>query len=194
MTTNTQGMSVPKTDFRVWKTLMLGTGPSTPSDFIQALKIADCEIDEWGIGILNSPEFTMNMLFTELDLVVIPRRYFSLNVGTSDLEMFDKARECGLELCPAEVGPQLGLQYRDQCPGEHLYVAMEPMVPVSGSNTAGIRRLFTVQANRQYPNGPVVRKLSGFHMSRYTNPRYGRNGEMCYGIPNDRWVFVKPRK
>ena len=38
-------------------------------------------------------------------------------------------------LCPAEVGPQLRLDYRDQPLGESLIIAMEPVNTFSGEPT-----------------------------------------------------------
>lgn len=50
-----------------------------------------------------------------------------------------RAQRLGLKLCPAEVGPQLALQYSDQPSGERLYVAMKP-IPASD----GEPRIFVV--------------------------------------------------
>jgi hypothetical protein len=38
-------------------------------------------------------------------------------------------------LCPAEVGPQLRLDYRDQPRGESLIIAMEPVNTYNGDPT-----------------------------------------------------------
>jgi hypothetical protein len=40
--------------------------------------------------------------------------------------------QLGLELCPAEVGPQLRLEYLNQPVGEFLHIAMRPVATYRG--------------------------------------------------------------
>ena len=47
--------------------------------------------------------------------------------GPTTEEIYAAARESGLDLCPAWVGPQLRLDYDDQPDGEILTIAMEPI-------------------------------------------------------------------
>lgn len=50
-----------------------------------------------------------------------------------------RGRRFGLELCPPEAGPHLGLKYADQPLGERLHIAMKP-IPASD----GEPRIFVV--------------------------------------------------
>jgi hypothetical protein len=51
----------------------------------------------------------------------------------------------GLWLCPAEIGPQLRLQYEDQKDGEYIRIAMKGI-----SDAVGELRLFKLYRNLDY--------------------------------------------
>jgi len=61
-------------------------------------------------------------------------RTFLVPTGQIDdhCHIYAAAKERGLELCPAEVGPQLRLQYQDQL-DEWLVIGMEPILGPDGT-------------------------------------------------------------
>lgn len=113
--------------FKVWKTIKLGTGLKTADNFRRALKSAGCKISDWGNDILGKPAFTASETETDVHLVVVSVKEFGFKDGATRADIYKRAQELGLELCPAEVGPQLRLQYKDQPSGEWLLIGMEPI-------------------------------------------------------------------
>jgi hypothetical protein len=54
------------------------------------------------------------------------------SVEVSLRDIYARAVSLGFELCPAEVGPALRLQYLDQPLGEFLLIAMNPVARYTG--------------------------------------------------------------
>ena len=78
------------------------------------------------------PAFPFIKTPVELDLVVLS--VFELGFGdrASLHDIYDRAVAQGFELCPAEVGPALRLNYLDQPLGEFLHIAMRPVARYTG--------------------------------------------------------------
>ncbi len=75
--------------------------------------------------LLQTQEFTINPTKEKLDLVHLSVADLGFKEGARYDAICARALELGLELCPAEVGPQLRLQYLNQPRGEWVVVAME---------------------------------------------------------------------
>jgi hypothetical protein len=122
-------------DFRLtptFRTIKLGTGLKTADDFRDALKKDGYRIGDWANDIIGKPAFTASETETEVDLVVLTVAELGFKDGATRKDIYDRALERGLELCPSEVGPQLRLQYKDQPKGEWLVIAMEPITDSGG--------------------------------------------------------------
>lgn len=119
-------------EFNVWKTIKLGTGLQTADDFRKALKDNGFNISDWASDILKKPAFTVATKEIELDLVVVSVAELGFKDGATREQIYTRAKELGLDLCPAEVGPQLRLQYKDQPNNEWLVVGMEPITDSYG--------------------------------------------------------------
>ncbi len=112
--------------FPIWRTITLGAFKSVKS-LRKALKQSGFRIGSWARQLLVSRAFTLAGEETEVDLVRITVAELGFPKGATLQKIYDRAQELGLELCPAEVGPALRLQYPDQPRGELLTVAMEPI-------------------------------------------------------------------
>jgi hypothetical protein len=116
---------------KVWKTITLGRFANTFA-LRNALDAAGCGIGDLAEQILARPAFAMNPTEVDVDLVVVSAAELGTPTETSLVDVYARAQERGLALAPAEVGPQLRLQYLDQPIGEFLHVGMNPINTWSG--------------------------------------------------------------
>ncbi|MGB8244888.1 MAG: hypothetical protein WCF76_13505 [Pseudolabrys sp.] len=116
---------------KVWKTITLGRFANTFA-LRNALDAAGCGIGDLAEQILARPAFPMNPAEVDVDLVVVSAAELGTPTETSLVDVYARAQERGLALAPAEVGPQLRLQYPDQPIGEFLHVGMNPINTWSG--------------------------------------------------------------
>ena len=123
--------------FKVWKTIVMGTaGLRTGQDFIRAIKDRGMEVRHFAELIMNSPQFRVAEKETKVGLVSVSVSDLGFDkvdesrgiIGGTGRQIYARAKELGLQLCPAEVGPQLRLQYPEQSGREWLVVAMGAIV------------------------------------------------------------------
>jgi hypothetical protein len=125
---------ISATAIPVWKTIAIGAYKGV--DAVRAaMETAPCPIalGDWADEILGRPSFPFSRKPTELDLVVVSVADLGFgDQGAALRDIYVRALASGLELCPAEVGPVLRLNYLDQPPGEFLHVAMRPVARYTG--------------------------------------------------------------
>jgi hypothetical protein len=100
----------------------LKTDPSVNSAEIakKALIEKNDYLSTWGEDILNKTEFSKES--QKYDLVRFTINQLGFPNGATTDEIYKRAGELGLDLCPAEVGPHLRLQYRGN---EWMLIAMK---------------------------------------------------------------------
>ncbi len=155
--------------FPTWKTITLGTGRTSPDDFRKALSEGSFRVGDWGndiLGRLPSPTYDEE---TEVELVAVSVADLGFPDRAHRRDIYERAQERGLSLCPPEVGPELRLAYPDQPRGGWLHVGMEPI-----SDSGGYPHVFRVGADG---SGRWLRGLGG------------RPDDFWFGI--GRWVFVR---
>jgi len=158
------------TTWPVWKTIQLGTHKSNEAlrqalDDDEYIRIFDEGGDEDDI----LKRITVAPQPTEIKLVVVTIAQLGFPNGATRAQIYKKALSLSLQLCPAEVGPQLRLQYMDQPIWEYIIVGMEPI-----SFSDGRPRMLGVV------NGPIGHGLYGYDgsASHFWTNRY-------------RWVFCQ---
>jgi hypothetical protein len=170
---------------QTWKTITVG-GWKGVNVVRKAMETAPCPIviSDDADEVLGRPAFPFLKQSIELDLVVLS--VFELGFGDRDArndvelgasvevslrDIYARAVSLGFELCPAEVGPALRLQYLDQPLGEFLQIAMNPLARYTGDLIS-----FSM-ANV----GAGLLLIAG-------------NGDLAVTVPGAvRFVFVRPR-
>ncbi len=155
-------------DFKVWKTIKIGTGLKTADDFRGAFCIQRYRISDWAKDFLDQPTFTVSNTESEINLVNVSVAELGFTEEAMLRGIYARAKEMGLGICPAEVGPQLRLQYDDQPMDEFLSVGMEPIA--DSDRVLGVFRVGRVG------DGLWLYACSGHPVSLWR--------------PDRRWVFV----
>lgn len=118
--------------FSTFKIIKLGT--LKDADAIRkAIVDSGGRISDWANNILGQPTFTVATEETEVELVVASVAELGFKDGAKYSAICERAKQLGLDLCPAEVGPQLRLHYTDQPNCEWLHIAMDPISASFGS-------------------------------------------------------------
>jgi hypothetical protein len=120
-------------DLPTWKRVTLGT--LTGANAIrEALEAAHVHIGDAANEVLGRPAFTFSQRKVESDLVVVAVTDLGFGeAGASVADVYTRAKQLGLALCPAEVAPYLRLQYLQQPVGEILQIAMYPVTTYEGA-------------------------------------------------------------
>jgi hypothetical protein len=118
--------------FQIWRTTTLGTYKGVDA-YRDALDAARIKIGDSADEILGRPAFPYVRVKTEVPLALFSVGELGLEADYTTLSgVYRRARQIGLELCPAEVGPRLRLDYRDQPLGSAVHIAMDPVATYSG--------------------------------------------------------------
>ncbi len=117
---------------KVWKTIKLGTGLKNADAFRKAIKQSGMYLGDYANQIIGKSAFTASETEMDANLVVVSIGELGFKKGATRGEIYERAQSLGLSLCPAEVGPQLRLQYTDQPKREWLVIGMEPIADSGG--------------------------------------------------------------
>lgn len=128
--------TVQKPNLQTWKTISLGTANlKSAGDLRKLTKEANLIITEEADIFLDKIDFSEIKTETKVDLVLLTVADMGFRDGTFGKDIYQKAKELGLKLCPAETGPQLRIQYPDQKFYENLVIGMVPIKDSAGELT-----------------------------------------------------------
>lgn len=114
-------------DVPVWRTIAIGTF-TNPIALRNAMSAMGCDVGNLAAEVLARPAFTLSGTRTDVDLLIVSAAELGFQGETASLaEIYARAQRLGFGLAPAEIAPQLRLQYLDQPIGEFLIIGMEPI-------------------------------------------------------------------
>jgi hypothetical protein len=120
------------TEIPAWKSIALGTHAHIDR-LREDLYAAGVRVGNSAHHVLGRLPFSLETNGSRVDLVVrTPAELGLTGSGLTVADVHARAERLGLELCSAEVGPQLRLQYLDQPLGEFIRVAMRPLAAHGG--------------------------------------------------------------
>jgi hypothetical protein len=108
-------------------------GGRTERELEAALETADFKISPYALHTLRHKDFTTAKNPEQANLIRLTVADLGFDHDPTTDEIYAKAEELGLELCPAEVGPHLRLNYKDQPLDEWLRIAMKQITDPGGN-------------------------------------------------------------
>ncbi len=103
----------------------------TSKEYEEELINKGFKISYWAQDILGKIEPLKQK--EEIDTVSFSVEQLGFPKGATFQEIYEKAKEFNLELCPPQIGPELRLSYTDQPNGEWLIIAMDPISDRGGA-------------------------------------------------------------
>ena len=97
------------------------------------LEKAGMNISSYAKQKMKQKEFSTQKKTEQVDLVRLTVKDLGFAQGATTDQIYQKAKELGLELCPAEVGPHYRLAYTNQPMNEWVTVAMKQISDPGGS-------------------------------------------------------------
>jgi len=121
----------PDPRLSIWKTISLGA-PVARYALFDALDLQGMHVGDAADEALHRAASGFSGSGMDVQLVRMTAAELGFSRDATLGEIYRRALDSGLELCPAEVAPQLRLQYPDQPLGHVLHVAMLPIATYSG--------------------------------------------------------------
>lgn len=117
--------------FNTWKTIQLGTHKNA-TKLIGAMDDEGLKISDQIREIMGMPEFTIATEITDIQLVKVSVAKIGFFEGATREVIYERIQQLGLSFVPAEAGPQLRRQYRNQPKGEKLLIGIKPVIAFDG--------------------------------------------------------------
>ncbi len=157
-------------------------GGMTKDQLVQALERQSIHLNQSAGRLLSSELFTVSAGEKRLLTVEITVGELGFAHGATLAEIFEKAGMMGLDLCPAELGPYMRLQYPDQPEGFLGKPVTQNRAPYGSLTIASP----ILSEEDDFPKGFYLRKMAGVLWLR----GYRASMDFVWN-PEDSFVFLK---
>lgn len=132
-------------------------GGLTKSQLIQKLQQHSIMMNEYANRLFADDKFTTSDLTYSLNTIELTVHDLGFPDGATMTQIYKRAKEVGLDLCPLELGPHLRLQYPDQPEGHLGKPSFQHQAPY-GSITVASEIL---SEDDDLPKGFYLRRIDG---------------------------------
>lgn len=160
-------------------------GGLTKSQLIQKLQQCSILMNEYGERLFADDKFTTSDIKYSLKTVELSVGDLGFPEGATMAQIFKKARDLDLELCPLELGPYLRLGYLDQ-PEDYSEKSLRQHQAPSGSITIASE---IPTEDEDFPKGFYLRRINGVLWLRGY-----RADHLHVWNPDDHFIFCQTKK
>lgn len=138
-------------------TRTIEVGGLTKSELLQKLRTHSFMLNEYAEKIFSNDKFTTSEKKFHIKTVELTVKDLGFFEGATMPQLFKRAKELGLKLCPLELGPHLRIKYLDQREGDVVNITRQNQAP-SGSVTIASEIL---SEDDDFPKGFYLRNIDG---------------------------------
>ena len=107
-------------------------GGRTTKQLEKELAQKNIALGSYAKDMMESKDFTTLKTPEKIELVRLKVGDLGFSDYVTTEKLYARAKELGLELCPAEVGPDLRLKYSDSSSNEYFFIGMKPITGRGG--------------------------------------------------------------
>ena len=104
-------------------------GGQTKDELVREMKAKNIKISDYAKSLLDNPDFKTQANTEDLKLVRLTVEDLGFSNDATTEQIYKRAKEFGLDLCPAEVGPHLRLSYSGS---DWILIAMKQITDRDG--------------------------------------------------------------
>lgn len=108
-------------------------GGKSAEQLISEMEAAGINLSDYARSmLLNKAEFISTKNPEEMTLIRLTVGDLGFKTSATTTQVFERAEELGLELCPPDTGPNYRIKYRNQPLGEYFRIGMKPISDSDG--------------------------------------------------------------